>query len=287
MKESVSASGNLNAKLYSSFRKELNEFFRSEIHFFKNEVEVSNGLSVLDIGGGAGGLGHALKKVYGKLIEYTCIDPDEKAIEAGKKLFKSKFPDIELIKGFYPDGIEEGRKWDLVAVIGWFAQIPNWKETLLQCVENTIRYINIGINVRLEGNTVIDKDVSYVLYLDTGIRVYEITHNLWEILNFCSIPEMRAKKISFYGYTNPTKSSSAFRPLPRDKQIQGNLLIELLPEGAEIERYGGISNEALQSMIEIGEKIHVWRPEYNIIINDARIEISGDLLLPVQMGSEQ
>ncbi len=165
MKKSVSASGNLNAKLYSLFRKELNEFFRSEIYFFKNEVEVSKGLSVLDIGGGAGGLGHALKKEYGKLIKYTCIDPDEKAIEAGKKIFKSKFLDIELIKGYYPDDIEESRKWDLVAVIGWFAQIPNWKEMLLQFVENTIRYINIGINIRLEGNTVIDKDVSYVLYV--------------------------------------------------------------------------------------------------------------------------
>ena len=214
-----------------------------------------------------------MKKKYGDLIKYTCIDPDKKAIEAGKKAFCSYYPDLELIHGYYPHDIQESRKWDMVSVIGWFAQIPEWKNYLRRLVSNSKRYVNIGINVRLEGTTVIDKDVPYVLYLDTEEIVYEITHNLWEMINFCSLPEIRAKKISFYGYTSPSKSSSAYRPLPRDKQIQGNLLIELLPEEKEVFRYGGISNEALHAMEALGDKIQVFRPEYNIIINDDKIEV--------------
>lgn len=273
MKLSPYESGNLNSLLYSSFRKDLNEFYRSEAYFFRNEVEFCPGFSILDVGGAAGGLGYALKKELGEHIKYTCIDPDKKAIEAGGEIFKTDYPDLELMHGYYPQDLPEARQWDLVAVIGWFAQVPEWKELLLQLVSNARRYVNIGINVRLEGNTVIDKDVSYVLYLDTGERIHEITHNLWEMLNFCSIPEIRARKISFYGYTSPGKSSSAYRPLPRDKQIQGNLLIELLPQGEERSLYGGISNEALDAMNAQEEKIQTFKPEYNVIINDNRLTI--------------
>lgn len=265
--------GDLGSLLYSSFRKELDEFYRSESYFFRHEVFFDRGFSVLDVGGGAGGLGHALKKIHGASLSYTCIDPDKQAIEAGTKQFKSVFPDLELIHGYFPRDLPPGRMWDVVAVIGWFAQVTDWKNFLLQLVARANHYINIGINVRLEGTTVIDPDVSYVYYLDSGVRVPEITHNLWEMLNFCSIHEMRGQKIHFYGYTCPGKPTSAFRPLPRDRQIQGNLLIELSPQNQVERRFGGISNEAMNAMNAQGMDIEVFRPEYNIYINDKKMEV--------------
>ena len=52
MSKSTYEKSDLNAKLYSSFRKDLAEFYRSEAYFFLNEVKFYSGFSVLDVGGG-------------------------------------------------------------------------------------------------------------------------------------------------------------------------------------------------------------------------------------------
>lgn len=44
-----------------------------------------------------------------------------------------------------------------------------------------------------------DKDISYVYYLDSGERIHLIVHNIYEFFNFCCIHEMRVKKYLFTG----------------------------------------------------------------------------------------
>lgn len=81
---------------------------------------------------------------------------------------------------------------------------------------------------------------------------------------------MRVKKLTFYGY-HPKNQSTAFRPLPRGEQIQGDVLLELFAVNEEIPiRFGGYSAEAVDSL---KGKIKLWKPEIEIIIDNNKIEL--------------
>ena len=217
--------------------------------------------------GGCGGLGVALQDKFSDInIRYTCIDPDKKAIESGRE----NFPSLKLIEGCFPEDMPKGKRYDMVTMFALFPQIPDWKEMLLNLSKFSKRYINISIVLRMEGPTIIDNDTSYVYYLDTGERVHQVVHNVYEFINFCCIKEMRAKRISFYGYHKEI-STTAYRPLPEREQIRGNVLIELLPENENIKRIGGISNR--NAFDSIGHEYHVFTPKIKIIIDKKRIDL--------------
>jgi len=159
-------STNLNAKLYSEWRVNFDEFFLSERHFFVSSEEWKNG-SFLDVGGGCGGLGIALKKEFNiENFDYTNLDIDANAISLGRRIASW----AHHIKGDLKSQ-DLKQKYDYVSLIGWFAQIVDWKEALGILLSKSRKYVNIGANVRLHGSTVIDSDVSYVYYLDSGKRV--------------------------------------------------------------------------------------------------------------------
>jgi len=225
--------GEVNFRQYSTWRLELKDFFESEKYFLTKEF-IKPGMSILDIGGAAGGFGNALMRSVESKIDYTCIDPDKKCINFGK----SKFPKLRFIKGYFPKDVPK-KKYDLVAMLALFPQLGNWKQTLLDMASCSKRFINLSLLARLNGTTVVDKDVSYFYYLDSGERVYQVIHNLYELINFCSIHEMRAKKIIFYGYHLP-KGGVNNRCVPNREQIRGNLLIELFPPKDKYPgRFGG------------------------------------------------
>lgn len=253
--------GKLNADLYAQWPAEFADMFESCRYFFE-QYPPTDDMSVLDVGGACGAVGNVLEKHFGVRLDYTCTDVDPRALERGRELFpRFRFVESDLFAGL------GDQQFDIVMVMGWFAQMSDWKRLLIECARHSRRFVNIGINVRLDGTTVTDPDVSYVYYLDSGKRVVEITHNLFELLNFASIHEIEAKKLSFYGYRskNPT---SAFRPLPRAEQIQGNLLIEKFV-GQAPARIGGISN---QSATVMAGKYEAFRPEVEIIIDGERVD---------------
>jgi hypothetical protein len=224
-------------------------------------------MSILDVGGATGAIGNVLQKKFNQKYDYTCIDVDEKAINKGKKLY----PDLNFIKGYFPNNLGK-RKYDLVILTGWFAQVIEWKKLLKELCNRSKKFVNVAVNFRLEGTTVIDPDVSYVYYLDTNIRVPEITHNIYEFMNYASCHELSAKKISFYGYTRPSKPTSAYRPLARKNQVQGNLMIEKFQDSdGDFKRIGGISNEALCAMGG-GGKYTTFKPQYEILINGKKLK---------------
>ena len=98
------------------------------------------------------------------------------------------------------------------------SQIPEWKKCLLDMANNAKKFLNFSVVLKTSGNTIVDKDVSYFYYLDSGVRVHQVIHNIYEITNFLSLREMRAKKISFYGYHTPVAGDN-FRCVPNSQQI--------------------------------------------------------------------
>lgn len=256
----------LNSELYGRWRTVFEDFFESEKYFFSRGGLITRGMTILDVGCACGGLGIALQHEYFPDIQYTGIDPDPNAIKFGK----NKFPHLELITGYFPQDISAEKRYDLVTMFALFPQIPDWKSMLLNLVEFSNRFINVSIILRMSGPTIVDKDVSYVYYLDTQEQVYQVVHNIYEFVNFCCIKEMRAKKISFYGYHKSTPTSS-FRPLPQKEQITGNVLIELFPADEGMKRFGGISDQ--NAMASLGRNVEVFKPEIEIVIDKERVEL--------------
>lgn len=260
----------LNSEIYSKWRTNYDEFWDSEKYFFDKVIKVTPNMSILDVGCACGGLGAALRDKFliNDSIDYTGIDPDSIAIKYGKK----SFPYLKLFEGYFPEDMPCNKKYDLVIMMAWFAQVPEWKKMLKDLVKRSSKFVNIALNFRMEGPTVIDRDTSYFYYLDTQERVHEITHNIYEFVNFCCIKELGVKKIYFYGY-HPQKNSgasTACRPLARSEQIQGNILLELYPKGIEISRYQGISPQAKKV---IGRKVDIVKPEMEIIIDNRQVEL--------------
>lgn len=154
----------------------------------------AKGMAALDFGGATGGYGNALSQDFNANLAYTCIDVDGGAIMVGKKLYK----DFTFIHGKFPEDIPNYKIYDHVVCNAWFSQVTDWKHFLLTMSSKLRRFVSFSTNVRLDGTTVVDKDVPYFYYLDSGKRVLEVTRNLFELLNFLSIGEIQAQRILFW-----------------------------------------------------------------------------------------
>jgi len=253
---------------FNQFRTKIEEFYESERYFLNNDILKPN-MTILDIGCASGGLGNAITESIESRVNYLGIDVDEKAIKLGEE----KFPKLNLINQSYPEGIKD-KKFDMIIVFNLFEQITNWKEFLQSLVDHSNKFINIGLTLRMSGSTVIDKDISYGYYFDSGIRVNKIIHNIYELINFCCLEEMRVKKISFYGYhiDRPASIASDFRPLPQKEQIRGNLLLELFEKGRNKKRAGGFPNTETLKKMNL-ELEYIFRPNIEIIIDKKPFEL--------------
>ena len=249
--------GKYNARLYSQWRTKWEEFFPSERYYFDGEGAVPEieDLTILNVGGASGGLGTALLDSISSGIKYTCIDPDEDAIELGLQADQR----LELVHGYFPQDLKGDRKFDMVTTFALFPQIPDWKTTLLSLKKASKKYINISLAVRLDGPTVVDIDTSYFYYLDSGERVPQVIHNIYELLNFCSITEMEASEIKFFGYRIKNNQPDSFRAMPENKIIRGNLLVVVEEGHYALGRTGGTST--LETLSVTGVSRRNVRPQ--------------------------
>ena len=248
----------LNSVFYSDKQNRLEDYFKSVTHFFTRKF-VWPGDSVLDIGGASGGFLTAIDAEVDR-IRGTVVDPDPRAVALGR----DTFPEIEFILGEFPAAVPIYRKFDIVSMQALLPQIPDWKSMLLQMAGVAKKYINVMMILRLSGTTVVDRDVSYVYYFDTGVRVHQVVHNIYEFVNFLSIAEMRAKKIQIYGYHTPY-SGDNFRCLPNSEQVKANAMIELWDEEENPFRMGAAHDKGKGN-----EKYVFYRPEVEIIIDDEK-----------------
>jgi len=258
---------NYHSSFFHDYRTKFEVFYESERHFLTKAI-IKPGMTILDIGCASGGLGASIHDSVESGIQYTGIDIDEKSIELGKR----DFPGLELICGNYPEDVPK-KKYDMIIVLNLFEQIAEWKGFLLSLADRCNKFINIGLVLRMTGPTIIDKDVSYGYYYDSGIRVHKIVHNIYEFVNFCCIEEMRVKKISFYGYciNRPASAAGDFRPLPQKEQIRGNVLLELYEDGKNIKRIGGFPKELVKEL-DLRYPV-IIRPEIEIFVDKKHIEL--------------
>lgn len=252
--------GKINALQCTEWRTRLKDFYDSEkIYLTKKYIQPHS--SVLDIGGAEGGLGNAILTDIEKTVDYTNIDPDAECIKRGKL----QFPKLHFINGFFPADCPK-KTYDLVTMFALFPQIPDWKKNLLDMAKVSKKYINFSLLAKLEGTTVVDKDVSYFYYLDSGERVHQVVHNLYEIINFCSIHEMRAQRIHFFGYH--AKAGNNNRGVANKDTLRANMLLELFPKGQYPGRVGGDTNEYFKKM-----GITVFQPEIEVIIDGKKFNL--------------
>ena len=86
--------------------------------------------------------------------------------------------------------------------------LPNWKEVLIRAADISRKYIMFDNKVRYDGNTVIDKDVSYQYYHLSNKRNHYIIHNLHELISFFPITELNLDSVFGYGYKMPGHTSA-------------------------------------------------------------------------------
>jgi hypothetical protein len=245
-----------NAQLFALPNRTMNDLVKSQKYFLTPDYIKDNN-TFLDIGGGGGDLCNAIKHEIANIVP-TVFDADINCIEIGRK----NFPFIEFIHGYFPNEIKSTSQYDIVCMQFLLPQIADWKSMLLNMRKHAKRYINFSTVVKLSGTTIVDKDISYVYYLDSGMRAHQVIHNLYELINFLSISEMGVKKIEFYGYHTP-RGGDNFRCVPNSQQIRGNFMIELFEEDKNPFRVGGAVDIAKNNL-----KYSFFRPELNIIIDD-------------------
>lgn len=254
-------------KHFAGSRRMLTELHPSEQAFLKKEF-MSPGSSVLDVGCSSGNLGHIVIEEVEESASYTGIDVDVRAIESARE--RHSHPNISFVVGRFPEAVAS-RTFDYICVFNLFEQVEDWKTFLLELAGVSSKYVNIGVSLRLHGNTVIDLDTSFGYYFDSGMRVHKIVHNMYELFNFCCISEMRVRKLSFFGYNiqRPSSSRGDFRAVSQEDEIRGNLFLELFPNNVRVNRYGAGS----QASGRTEDVVHAGRPEYSIIINDEEVVI--------------
>lgn len=253
----------LNNQLFIKSCPKMQDYFESVRYFFTKDY-IKIGYNLLDIGGAGGDLAFAIKNEIAD-INATIIDPDPMCIKKGEQ----NYPEFKFICGYFPQDFPQNyNKFDYVSMQALFPQIPNWKDILFALRKYTKKYINFSTIIKLSGTTVIDKDVSYFYYLDSGERVHQVIHNLYEIINFLCIYEMGARKIEFYGYHTPYTGHN-FRCVPNAEQIKGNFMIEVFENDYDNPmRMGGA--------IDKGKKENQYKfyiPEINVVIDGNKINI--------------
>lgn len=252
----------LSSEIYSSGKLSIHSYFKSVKYYLTAEY-FKDGYSFLDIGGASGELAKSIQNDVAD-IKPTIIEPNKNSIIIGKKTFK----DIEFIEDYFPSDKLNNRKFDIVSMQALFPLFPNWKEILLKMRQHANKYINLSLVFKLNGTTVIDKDVSYGFYLETGERIHQIVHNIYEFMNFCFLPEMGVKKVNFYGYHTPFAGDN-FRCVPNSEQIRGNIMLELFEkEEDNPKRCGGGAGQVNDNM-----EYKFFIPELNIIIDDKEFNL--------------
>jgi ubiquinone/menaquinone biosynthesis C-methylase UbiE len=111
---------------YATHRSSIEEAYESEKHFLKDVL--FPGISVCDVGCGAGGFYNILKQ-YQTDIEYTGVDISEEMIKTAKRLHpEASFQQSKGDTLDYPD-----RSFDLVISFGVLHLNPEWQRILREC----------------------------------------------------------------------------------------------------------------------------------------------------------
>ena len=194
-------------------REKFENLYKSEKIVF--EKYLTECKTVLDVGCLYGASSLALKKFN---VKYYGIDTDEKAIQYGKKCFKN-------INLYHDDFLKPKKKYpkcDFVFSLNVFDHYKNWKQALRAYKKLTNKYICFTTNLKLEGQTNLDKDVSFIPYLQVAGHnnlILWAVHNIFELIAYLSTYTMGSKHIYIYAYHKYHKknwNTAAYSAMPID-----------------------------------------------------------------------
>ncbi len=184
-----------------NIRSQFVDLEKSKKYIFK-KFNINN-KKILDIGCGTGSMYSALNEKFN--IDYTGIDLDKKCILHAKKKYKNKAK-------FYPYNIFDKRikknSYDVVMIWNLFYMLPDWKNFLIRAAEVSKKWIMFDNKIKFQGNTIVDKDLSYQYYHLSNRRNHYIIHNLNELISFFQIHELNLDSVFGYGYKMPGKTSA-------------------------------------------------------------------------------
>jgi ubiquinone/menaquinone biosynthesis C-methylase UbiE len=137
---------------YATHRNSIGEAYESEKHFLKEVL--FPGMSICDVGCGAGGFYNILKQ-YQSDIEYTGVDISDEMIKTAKRLYpEASFHHSNGDTLDYKDG-----SFDLVISFGVLHLNPEWQKILKECWR--IARKNIIFDLRLVRGMVHENTKSY------------------------------------------------------------------------------------------------------------------------------
>jgi len=203
-------------------REKFENLYKSEKIVF--EKYLTECKTALDVGCMYGALSSALKKFN---VEYYGIDTDRKAIQYGKKYFKN----INLYHDNFLNPKKKYPKCDFVFSLNVFDHYKNWKQVLRAYKKLTNKYICFTTNLKLEGNTNLDKDVSFTHYPVPRPILWSV-HNIFELIAYLSSYAIGCKNIYIYAYHKYHKknwNTAAYSVMPIDprKLLIGSLVAEI------------------------------------------------------------
>ena len=129
--------------------KNVRESEKKILYFLKNKVN-----SILDIGSGTGLIYGWIKKNYAKCT-YLGVDIDKNLIKYTQKKYNDK---IFKCLNFF----SIKKKFDLILLFELFYQFKNYKYVINKLYQLSNKYIALDARVKLNGSTILDKDLSYI-----------------------------------------------------------------------------------------------------------------------------
>jgi SAM-dependent methyltransferase len=190
------------------------------------------GEKILEVGCAAGGLFEILTKKFGQ-VEYTGLDISPAEIKFGRKYY----PEAQFIcQDFMKNRFKEDA-FDTAICFQVLPHQPNYRGFIRELCRIAARRAIFDVRLRYEGPTIVDIDQSYVYYHETGMRNHHIVMNFFELWNFLHIEDIRARKISVYGYHAPAKTT-AFVPLSKSKIVSATFCVEKYPPEKKVFRCG-------------------------------------------------
>jgi len=278
----------MNSDIYGNHEPDIGRFqdFETFEQFFKKEILESK-QSLLDIGGASGEFVELVNRNIGP-VDGSVMDTDAECIKAGRE----KYPHIRFIQKQFPN-VKSKKKYDIVSMNALFPHLVDWRKTLLEMAKLSKKHIFFSALLRKDGPTIADDTISYFYYMNTGKRVAQVINNIWEILNFISLQEMRAKRVWFFGKRHPPDdhigsikselrehqennidmddircpvldSAHVFRGIPFYNIIGGVFFIELFSEKDNPQRMGGLGAEKAKQY----EGYKFFKPAIHIVINN-------------------
>lgn len=207
-------------------RQSLSKFYISER--ITLEKVLPHVKTVTDIGCLNGDAYKAISEKYD--VSYLGIDVDKDAIQ----LAQQRYPNARFAVGDFMDESFTQEKSDLVFALNLFDHFEDWKKALRNLRRFSSRFINFSTLMRYSGNTVVDRDISYIYYSNAQRRLLWAIHNIFELTSYCATEDIKATNIFVYCYhkynqiafNNLERAAIVSYPLPLDELLVGNVLIE-------------------------------------------------------------